>query len=472
MTDRRWGWLTAGIIGLVALGLRLGWETYPRFLDSYYHLAVIQGFQQAGGVCLHAFWEAAPAGRAHLYPPLFHLLWWPVAALTQDPMTVARLWSVLGGPLLLLAMAWAVRRIAGARVAALTMLTALLSSQFLFSTLIHPTATLALIEIVGLWVLLERRKTMAAGVLVGLLGWTHLGLPWVALPALGLLGAMDRTRRHAWTAAGVGLLVMAPWWWHVARHAAALRAIQQPEGRSLEFAPILLGFGIAGAVMAWRRAPAYRFWLALLAAALPWAVRYPYRFVSGQGLLPIVLLAGLALEETWRRLATAPGRATIFAGVLGVALLAGAIVTWPTGKVGWRETGLTVALTGIPLDRGHLESLYDARQFQPLVTAITREAQPDDLLFCNYPHMGGLFSVLTGLSTTTSMFAEAGRRSKAEALADARWVLWFKIPAHVDPHNDAMARRLAGERGWRVVTETSIAWVYEQPGVTARRRLR
>ena len=470
---RIWGWITVGLIGLVAAGLRLQWETLPRFLDSYYHLAVIQGFRQQGGVTLHAFWESAPAGRAHLYPPLFHLLWWPIAALVQHPITVARLWSVAGGPVLFLAIAWAVRLVAGPRQAGLTVAAALLSSSVLFSTLLHPTATLALLFLVGAWVALEQQRVIVAGLLVGLIGWTHLGLPWIILLALAILGLADRTRRRAWTIAGLGLLLMAPWWLHVARHAAALHAIQQPESRSVELAPVLLGLGLWGVVVAWRRAPAYWFWLAVLAAALPWAAKYPYRFFSAQGLLPLVLLAGLALDELMERWATTRGQLVGITGVMGGCLVLGPMVAnRPAWHVRWGETGLTAALRGIPLDRGHLESLYDARQFDPLAAALRQHAQPDDLLFCNYPHMGGLFSVLTGLATTTTMFAEAGRRPWAEALADARWVLWFKMPANVDPENNPTAQRLAQERGWRVVAETPIAWVYEQPSATARRQRR
>ena len=470
---RVWGWITVGLIGLVTVGLRLQWETLPRFLDSYYHLAVIQGFRQAGGITLHAFWESAPAGRAHLYPPLFHLLWWPAAALVRNPITVAQLWSLLGAPALFLAMAWAARRLESPRRAALTIIAALLASNVLFSTLLHPTATLALIGILGVWVALERDRAVVAGLLVGAIGWTHLGLPWITLLALLLLGAADRARRRAWTAAAIGLLIMAPWWLHIARHAAALHAVQQPESRSLELAPVLLGLNVWGAIVAWRRAPTYRFWLALLAAAIPWIARYPYRFFSGEGLLPIVLLAGLALDEGVGLVVAKRGLTPFVVGGIGALLVAGpTVANRPAWRVRWGETGLTAALSGIPLDRGHLESLYDARQFAPLVAALRREARPDDLLFCNYPHMGGMFSVLTGLSTTTSMFAEAGRRPWAEALADARWVLWFKMPETVDPQNDSTARRLASERHWRVVEETPIAWVFEQPSATARRRMR
>ena len=469
---RMWGWVTGGLIAVVAVGLRLQWETLPRFLDSYYHLAVIQGFRQHGGVALHAFWESAPAGRPHLYPPLFHLLWWPVAALVREPITVARCWSVAGGPALLLVMAWAVRVVAGPRAAGLTLIAALIPSSLLFSTLLHPTATLALLWVLAAWVALERRQVVIGGLLIGAIGWTHPTLPWVTLAALAGLGAADRTRRHAWGIAGVGLLVMAPWWLHVARHAAVLRAVSQPENRSLELSPVLLGLGLWGLVLAWRRAPAYRWWLALLAVAVPLAVRYPYRFFSGQGLVPMVLLAGLALE-TFAARWTKPGTLAQASLVLGAALAVGPmVVNRPVWRVRWGETGLTAAVGGIPLDRGHLESLYDARPFDPLVQALRRAAGPDDLLFCNYPHMGGLFGVLTGLATTTSMFAEAGRRPWEDALADARWVLWFKMPATVDPRNNPMAERLASERGWRVAAETPIAWVFEQPSATARRRRR
>src|SRR3989338_7051083 len=119
-THRGWGLATIGLIGLVTIGIGLGWDTYPRFLDSYYHLAVIQGFRQAGGIALHAFWESAPAGRPHLYPPLFHLVWAPLALLVRDPIAPARCWTLLGTSLLLVSTAWATRQLFGGRRAFFT----------------------------------------------------------------------------------------------------------------------------------------------------------------------------------------------------------------------------------------------------------------------------------------------------------------------------------------------------------------
>jgi len=59
------------LIFVAAVGA-LRWSLYPVFVDTYYHMAVIEGFKQAGGITTHAFWEMAPGGRAHVYPPMLH----------------------------------------------------------------------------------------------------------------------------------------------------------------------------------------------------------------------------------------------------------------------------------------------------------------------------------------------------------------------------------------------------------------
>ena len=458
VSERRWLLVILGLIFLVTLGARLEWDSLPRFLDSYYHLAVIQGFQQAGGVALHAFWEMAPEGRPHLYPPLFHLIWAPVVWLTDDPVTVARLWSVLGAPLLLLGIAWAVHTLAGIRLAALTVIAALLPSGLYLSTLLHPTANLAALGVLGIWVALERGRILAGGLLTGLLGYLHPGIPWVVLLALALLGAVDRQRRQAWPIAGIGLALMAPWWLHVARHLSTLEWIRQPEWAQLEGSPIFLILGLWGLVLAWRQVPTYRFPLALLAAALPWLILYPYRIVSAQGLLPLALLAPILLQ-----------RKGVRPLLLGALLVVSPTVAMKPLRVIWADTGLMVAIRGVPLGRGHLEALYDPPRFAEIAQPIRQVAHPDDLLFSNYQYMAGLCSVLTGLATTTSMVAEQGRQPWALTVAHARWIVWFKIPADLDPENDRLARQLAQRHRWALVQETPIAWVYEVPTATSRR---
>src|SRR3990167_1371545 len=50
------------------------WPLLPQFMDIYYHLLTAWGFIQAGGYSGWDFWQYAPAGRIHIYPPLLHIV--------------------------------------------------------------------------------------------------------------------------------------------------------------------------------------------------------------------------------------------------------------------------------------------------------------------------------------------------------------------------------------------------------------
>src|SRR3989338_1246111 len=102
----RWNEASWALIVLHTVLLLSWWPLLPLFVDIYYHLNVLQGFRDAGGVVLHAFWELAPAGRPHLYPPALHVGLLALDGLQLDPITLARLDSVVPYPLLLLPTWW------------------------------------------------------------------------------------------------------------------------------------------------------------------------------------------------------------------------------------------------------------------------------------------------------------------------------------------------------------------------------
>ncbi len=63
-----------GLLIVVAIATLASWRLYPLFIDTYYHMGVIEGFAQAGGITTRAFWEMAPGGRVHIYPPSLHVI--------------------------------------------------------------------------------------------------------------------------------------------------------------------------------------------------------------------------------------------------------------------------------------------------------------------------------------------------------------------------------------------------------------
>jgi len=70
----KWDYAIFSIILVNFILLLYRWEMFPKFIDIYYHFSVVKGFEIANGIVFHDFWEYAPGGRPHLYPPFFHIL--------------------------------------------------------------------------------------------------------------------------------------------------------------------------------------------------------------------------------------------------------------------------------------------------------------------------------------------------------------------------------------------------------------
>ena len=122
-------WLSLGLMaGLLALAL-FYWHNYPVHMDTYYHMGVTSGFSSAGGVALHSFWEFAPGGRPHLYPPLLHIIMFAVSGGGVSILGAGRIVSFFAFPLMLLTNWYAMRRLFSTRAAFYTLV--LLSSCYL-----------------------------------------------------------------------------------------------------------------------------------------------------------------------------------------------------------------------------------------------------------------------------------------------------------------------------------------------------
>ena len=78
---------------VVAIATAASYELYPLFIDTYYHMGVIEGFRQAGGITTRAFWEMAPGGRVHIYPPSLHVIGYFFSLAGVSPQTYITLVS-------------------------------------------------------------------------------------------------------------------------------------------------------------------------------------------------------------------------------------------------------------------------------------------------------------------------------------------------------------------------------------------
>jgi hypothetical protein len=93
MFTRPYALCAIGLLIVVVVATFVSWNIYPVFIDVYYHMGVIEGFSQAGGITTRAFWEMAPGGRVHIYPPSLHVIGYFFSLVGVSPRTYVTLIS-------------------------------------------------------------------------------------------------------------------------------------------------------------------------------------------------------------------------------------------------------------------------------------------------------------------------------------------------------------------------------------------
>lgn len=455
-------------IGAAAILTAAQWPVLPYFLDSYYHLSVIQGFRDAGGPVLHAFWEAAPEGRPHLYPPGFHLIFLPLAQLGLDPIFLARLWSWAAMPALLAAAWLALSRIFGPPKAALTLAALATPYSFFLSAVNNLPATGVLVCTLGLMLALFKRRWAAGGILLGFSFWLHAGLPWLAALSLLIFAGIEPSyRKTSLRVLFLGILLAGPWLLHSVGHANLLQLQPRGEERFLEFPVIPLALGTAGFFLSLTAKGMERFPAALAVGFGPMLAGYRFRFFAAQGLFPWLLLAGLALAALASRLKSA----RLLFGLLAGLALASPTLFYSQGSARWAFADTTFTqLAGWAKapERPFARTIFNAKLMNELANRVKALAGPDELIYSNFPYVSGLMNVLTGRATTNRMLREMADVHPLLEIERARVIVWIK-PA--DGSEPAELNRIARKLGLIPAGETPIAYLLTNPKAAGSRRI-
>jgi hypothetical protein len=465
----RWAqWLPWVSLAAFTLLWAARWPALPLALDPSYHLFVAGQVADAGGPIGYEWWEYAPVGRPHLYPPLLHLLLAPFLRMGCAPLTVIRAANVVAVPALLLTLFLVARRLLTPTIGLACLWVGLLPLAFHLQSAVALAATLGMIELLWLMVALEEQRLIAAGLLFALLVYTHLGLPWIALVTMVCYGVLRPQRRQRLLMAGcLGLLAGLPWFWHLWQHRAALQMVPRYENVMLDVMPLVFIIAAAGI---WRclRAGGAFLWIPACWAgfALLWP-RFLYRWLSGEGLLPVVLLAGVGADWLAQRIAQAarrPSRHAPLALVCGVLLLSPTLATHgSTVRWQWLDSA-PVHLLGV--SRAHPRSLdagVVSTAMESLARVVVAQSGPAEILWSNSPYALGLLAALAHRPTSSAMLDEVGPARALDPLAAAQLIVWFKLePAAqlTQAARDALHR----------VAEDELAVIFRRPAPVDRAR--
>jgi hypothetical protein len=285
--------LAALIIAVTTVALLVRFDIFPVFVDIYYHTSVVVSFDNAGGIVLWDFWEFAPVGRPHLYPPLLHCGMLFLSEFT-DYVAVAKFTSFIMVPLSQVTVWVFSREILSRKTGFYSVLVLTSSVEYFRLQAITSAAALVLVLVPLVFYAFEKKKYVATVILLAFCLYTHVSMGPLAVGSFLLYGVLRRERlREAAKIIIASLVLYLPWGIHLMINMGSLSSNSPPSSGSFMIFPWI--FGITGLIICVKRKREFFIPVCILVCMIPIAFSYPGRF-AGHSVLPLALLSGVALS--------------------------------------------------------------------------------------------------------------------------------------------------------------------------------
>ncbi|MDD5748578.1 MAG: hypothetical protein PHP64_05995 [Actinomycetota bacterium] len=290
--------LALGVL-LIFLFLSLAnWSKFPIFRDIYYHMGCARSFATAGGIPLHDFWDFAPAGRPHLYPPLLHILMYLLFACKVSMSTIGKIVSFAAFHLILISCWYGIRTLFASRDAFYS--SVLLCSCFIFywQTAVTSAASLVLFLTPFVFVSFEKKRYVASSILLSLAFYSHLTLGHLIAFSL-LIYALHRREilKKALLVLAGSYLLWIPWGIHIVLNVKSVSLSSPMSGAEAAHVHLLIwAIGIFGLVYCYFKKERFYILPSLLYGMVPIVFFYAHRFWDGHVFLPLAMLGGVGLS--------------------------------------------------------------------------------------------------------------------------------------------------------------------------------
>jgi len=471
----RWDFYAVLVIFFVLVLQALNWYHFPLFLDCYYHLSVMMGFADAGGWVGVSFWEYAPFGRPHLYPPLFHILELAVFKSGFSPITVARFFDFLIYPFFLF-IDWRILRDIFSKELAFFNLLLLASSYPLYLAMVNNIPfVLALLAGILSFYFIQKGRLWSSVLCLALSFYAHSLMSWISFAAIFIYGLLNtRTRKAAFLACLGSCVLASPFLIHQAKYYLFFNPVRVLEFFFFSATPVLYLLSFFGLLLAYRKRGPYLFFVALAVSMSALLFTNRDRFFSGQGCIPASFLAAVVIDDLWKRIFLNKQkwyRALFFAVFFLVFFLATPVVVYSPevtkNSIVHRPPLLSISSrvfdesgAGGPRSEKGM-TFYHPAVVDDMVRLVTENSSSEDIVFSNYSYGGGMITALANRATSGAMLHEVLPFDLRDPVAQARLVLVFK---------DQQDRFFSGlpqlvERyGLRKIGETDLAALYSNDG--------
>ncbi|MFA5096027.1 MAG: hypothetical protein WC478_01670 [Candidatus Omnitrophota bacterium] len=455
--EANWDFFAGLLIAGFFLLQCIRWSILLQSVDIYYHLLTAWGFNQAGGYSGWDFWQYAPLGRVHIYPPFFHLVLAGLLKLGVNQIILAKLCEVIIPPLFLAVLWNFIRRHYNRRLAFFVTLVFFSSFSFYLSLTNHIPGTIALIFGIFAFDQLSKARVIRSAILLALCFYTHIGLSLFFALAFIFYGLVNHAeRRRAVFVFCLALILALPM---IIKELNGLRFItalglNMHERYLSQIKAVDFILGLAGLAMALKNKERYGLFIAFFFAGFIFLV-YPYRFFSCEGYFPMILLVALFLD----RFSQALHKKYAF---LAIAVFF--LVISPTWSL-YKDAGAKKILYQLKIpDAGFInlllargQVLWFPKQYLATADLVKRNSQERDIVFSSMNFIGLTVAGLAGRATANALLPEIRPPEGYNPLSSSRMIIFSRID---DP---AVTGKIVNAMGLARVGENDFFVIYKNP---------
>lgn len=422
-----WDLISKVIVILFLLLQLINWIILPRFIDIYYHLLTAWGFIQAGGYSGWDFWQYAPVGRPHIYPPLFHLILAGLIKAGISPVILAKLCEALI-PAAFLALLWKfIKDNYNSQLAFFVVLSFFSSFSFYLSLLNHIPATLAFIFGILALAQLFKKNILRSSILLALCFYAHIGLSWFFAFTFLIYGFLNKEKRGcAFKVSCAAFILALP---VIIKELNTLKFItasgfdlHEKNLCQIKITETILAF--IGLFQALRAGKEYKLFAALLFASLIF-LSYPYRFFSAEGYFPVALLAALCLYNICQRLNRLYPVIFISVFVLAVSPTLSMHKAIKDEAAAYQVKLPDAGFLNILLAKGDV--LWFPDEYNWAAKIAKDNSQTKDIVYCTLNSLGLAISSLAGRSSANALLPEIGAPKGYNPFASAKIIVFTRL---------------------------------------------
>lgn len=476
----KWDFLSLSLLILSLLLQAIRLPFFPLFIDIYYHLAVMLGFNQAGGYATHVFWEAAPFGYPHFYPPLLHIAMLLLYKLGLSKIAIAKILDFLLYPSFLLA-AWLIfRRVISERFAFFALLVASSAYSFYLSFVNNHAASLALIICLCTFYCLTRGRTIASAMLFGLCFYIHLGMGGLFVAVFFLYGLFNRQNlKICLKMISGGVIIALPLLLYVYHLKGSFTFYGSMENYLLEINLLIYIGAILGLSFFLKKKKEYYFFLSCVLGMLPLIIAYRFRYLSFQGLLGIIFLCSIFIDELYSSISGRFARVIFIIGTSFIFLFVSPVIEIDNANISINIWGSNLSKQLVSLKNSFQQEkyykdkldvrnskIYDEASLSDILKIIKEHSDKDDIIYANFRYAAGALGVFSERSVSTVMLQEVKSEVNFDPIAYAKVIVLFR---EEDGTLNLRSTHLAEKYKLTHISDTELASVYLNPQPKGRR---